>query len=79
MNLRRSNDGPLAILTLDHGELNLLTRSVIDSLDAEMRELAANPPRALLIRAEGRVVSSGVDVKMFQGRTPDAGEQLWNA
>jgi enoyl-CoA hydratase len=52
MNLRRSNDGPLAILTLDHGELNLLTRSVIDSLDAEMRELAANPPRALLIRAE---------------------------
>jgi enoyl-CoA hydratase len=77
MSFHRSDDGPLAILTLDHGELNLFDPIVIDSLDAETRELAANPPRGLLIRAEGRVVSGGVDVNMFQGLTPDAAEQLW--
>jgi enoyl-CoA hydratase len=77
MSFQRSHDGPLTILTLDHGELNLFDEVVIDSLDAETRELAANPPRGLLIRAEGRVVSAGVDVSMFQGLTPDAGERLW--
>jgi enoyl-CoA hydratase len=77
MSFHRSDDGPLAILTLDHGELNLFDRIVIDSLDAETRELAANPPRGLLIRAEGRVVSGGVDVNMFQGLTQDAAKQLW--
>jgi enoyl-CoA hydratase/carnithine racemase len=77
MSFHRSDDGPLAILTLDHGELNLFDQFVIDSLDAETRKLAANPPRALLIRAEGRVVSGGVDVSLFQALTPDTAEQLW--
>jgi enoyl-CoA hydratase len=77
MSFQRSHDGPLTILTLDHGELNLFDEVVIDSLDAETRELAENPPRGLLIRAEGRVVSGGVDVNMFQGLAPGAGEQLW--
>jgi len=77
MSFYRSDDGPMAVLTLDHGELNLFDQVVIDSLDAETRELAANPPRGLLIRAEGRVVSGGVDVNMFHGLTPDAAEQLW--
>ena len=77
MSFHRSEDGPLAILTLDHGELNLFDQIVIDSLDAETRELSANPPRGLLIRAEGRVVSGGVDVNMFQGLTPEGAAQLW--
>jgi enoyl-CoA hydratase len=77
MSFHRSDDGPLAILTLDHGELNLFDRIVIDSLDAETRELAANPPRGLLIRAEGRVVSAGVDVHMFQGLSPEVSAELW--
>jgi len=77
MSFHRSDDGPLAILTLDHGKLNLFDQIVIDSLDAETRELAANPPRGLLIRSKGQVVSGGVDVNMFHGLTPDAGGQLW--
>jgi enoyl-CoA hydratase len=77
MSFHRSDDGPLVILTLDHGELNLFDQTVIDSLDAQTRELAANPPRGLLIRAEGRVVSGGVDVRMFQGLSPEAAEKLW--
>jgi enoyl-CoA hydratase/carnithine racemase len=77
MSFERSDDGPLAILTLDHGDLNLFDQVVIDSLDAETRELSANPPRGLLIRAEGRVVSGGVDVHTFQGLTPEDAGQLW--
>jgi enoyl-CoA hydratase len=77
MTFHRSDDGPLAILTLDHGELNLFDGMVIDSLDAETRKLTTHPPRGLLIRAEGRVVSGGVDVHMFEGLSPDAGAELW--
>jgi enoyl-CoA hydratase len=77
MSFQRSDDGPLAILTLDHGELNLFDAAVIDSLDAQTRDLAAAPPRGLLIRAEGRVVSAGVDVHLFEGLDPKAAEQLW--
>ena len=36
-----------------------------------------DPPRGLLIRAEGRVVSGGVDVNLFQGLTPETGGRLW--
>ncbi len=79
MSFHRSDDGPLAILTLDHGELNLFDREVVDSLDAETEKLSVDPPRGLLIRAEGRVVSGGVDVNLFQGLTPETGGQLWRA
>ena len=77
MTFHRTDEGPLAILTLDHGELNLFDEIVIDSLDTETRTLAANPPRGLLIRAEGSVVSAGVDVHMFDGLSPQAGAELW--
>jgi enoyl-CoA hydratase/carnithine racemase len=77
MSFQRSDDGPLAILTLDHGELNLFDQEVVDSLDAQTRKLSAEPPRGLLIRAEGGVVSGGVDVHLFQGLTPETGAQLW--
>jgi hypothetical protein len=44
MSFHRSDDGPLAILTLDHGELNLFDGIVIDSLDNETRKLTAQSP-----------------------------------
>ena len=34
-------------------------------------------PRALLIRAEGKVWTGGVDVNMFQGLTPETGGAVW--
>jgi len=77
MSFQRTDDGPLAILTLDHGDLNLFDQVVVDSLDAETQRLAADPPRGLLIRAEGRVVSGGVDVNMFKGVSPEEGAWLW--
>jgi enoyl-CoA hydratase/carnithine racemase len=78
MSFRLDHDGPLAVLTLDHPPLNLFDREVIDSLIEHARTLAANPPRGLLIRAEGKVVSGGVDVNTFDGLTPETGGQLWH-
>jgi enoyl-CoA hydratase/carnithine racemase len=47
------------------------------SLTGSIAELAANPPRALLLRAEGKVNSAGVDVHLFQDLTADQGADLW--
>jgi enoyl-CoA hydratase/carnithine racemase len=67
----------LAVITLDSPPLNLFSRRLIEDLGAALRDLAAEPPRALLVRAEGRAVSGGVDVEVFSGLTPEAGRALW--
>lgn len=75
--VRLEQDGPLAVLTLDSPPLNLFDRAVMDGMRDAVRGLAAEPPRGLLIRAQGRVVSGGVDVNTFAGVTPDQGAELW--
>jgi len=67
----------LATLTFDHGPLNLFDQAMFDSLTANVAELVANPPRAVLLRAEGKVNSAGVDVHVFQGLTEQQGADLW--
>ncbi|MGE0067189.1 MAG: enoyl-CoA hydratase/isomerase family protein [Solirubrobacterales bacterium] len=74
--LEREESG-LAVLTLDSPPLNLVDQAMIDALQAAIAEVAARPPRALLIRAEGRAVSAGVDVNVFDGLTPETGSALW--
>jgi enoyl-CoA hydratase/carnithine racemase len=51
---------------------------MIDDFQAAVADLAAAPPRALLIRAEGRAVSGGVDVHVFDGLTSEQGSRLWD-
>jgi enoyl-CoA hydratase len=68
----------LVVITLDSPPLNLFDRRMIDDLGAALRAVAAEPPRALLIRAEGRAVSGGVDVDVFGGLTAETGRALWN-
>src|SRR5829696_6113518 len=74
--LEREESG-LAVITLDSPPLNLFDQRMIDDLRAAIAEVAAEPPRALLIRAEGRAVSGGVDVNVFAGLTPEQGSELW--
>ncbi|WP_446225939.1 enoyl-CoA hydratase/isomerase family protein [Nocardia sp. IBHARD005] len=66
-----------ATITIDHPPLNLFDRRLIASLIADIAAVSALPPRALLIRAQGKVVSGGVDVNIFDGRTVEEGAQLW--
>ncbi|HYJ23207.1 MAG TPA: enoyl-CoA hydratase/isomerase family protein [Solirubrobacterales bacterium] len=75
--LEREESG-LAVLTLDSPPLNLFDQRMIDDVRAAVADVAAAPPRALLIRAEGRAVSGGVDVHVFDGLTPEQGSRLWD-
>jgi len=70
-------NGPLATITIDSPPLNLFDAGLIADLDSAVEEVRAEPPRALLIRAEGRVVSGGVNVAEFEGLSPEQGSKLW--
>ncbi|WP_338766800.1 enoyl-CoA hydratase/isomerase family protein [Nocardia vulneris] len=76
---RQSTDGgaEVATLTLAHPPLNLFDQAMLDALIADIADLAANPPRAVLLRAEGKVVSGGVDVHVFDGLSNEQGAELW--
>jgi enoyl-CoA hydratase/carnithine racemase len=68
----------LAVLTIAAGPLNLYTAELHRELDAALDRLSADT-RALLIRAEGRIVSGGVDVSEFAlRRTPEAAKELFD-
>lgn len=71
-------DGGLAVLTLDSPPLNLFDRRMFDGLLAAIEEIETEPPRGLLIRAEGRAVSGGVNVAEFDGLTPERASALWD-
>lgn len=71
-------EGGLAVLTLDNPPLNLFDQAMIEGIQAAIADLAEMPPRALLIRAEGRAVSGGVDVHVFKDLDPGQGSRLWD-
>ncbi len=76
--VRLEHDGPLAVITLCHAPLNLFDGPMNTSLQAAFDAVAEQRPRGLLIRAEGRAVSGGVDVgQVFQGVDAAAGAALW--
>jgi enoyl-CoA hydratase/carnithine racemase len=71
-------EGGLAVLTFASPPLNLFDQRMIDGFQAAVADVDAEPPRALLIRAEGRAVSGGVDVHVFDGLTPERAGELWD-
>ncbi|MEV6069504.1 enoyl-CoA hydratase/isomerase family protein [Nocardia sp. NPDC052001] len=66
-----------AIITIAHPPLNLFDQALLDSLADDIGELATDTPRAVLLRAEGKLVSGGVDVHVFDGLSMAEGAQLW--
>jgi len=69
----------LAVLTIDAPPLNLYTAALHDRLIEAVAEVEEDAPRALLIRAEGKVVSGGVDVSLFAAQTgPVEAKVLFN-
>src|ERR1700755_741919 len=75
--VRLERDGALAIITLDKPPLNLFDRPLLDALRVAVDDVAADPPRGLLVRAEGRAVSGGVDVHLFDGLSVEEAAALW--
>lgn len=66
--VRLERDGGLAVLTVDAPPLNLYTAELQQRFSDVIGLLEAEPARALLIRAEGKIVSGGVDVSLFDAQ-----------
>jgi enoyl-CoA hydratase/carnithine racemase len=87
--IRTERDGDVAVVVLDNPPLNLFTAAVMNGLENVAAELQAmtdpsNPrrARAVLVEARGKVVSAGVDVRLFrdiaEGPEPARrGADLW--
>ena len=75
--VRLEFDGPLAVITLDSPPLNLFDRAMGDALADGFTEVKESDARGLLLRAEGRAVSAGVDVKLFATLDVESGTDLW--
>jgi enoyl-CoA hydratase/carnithine racemase len=72
------HEGPLAVVTLDAPPLNLFDADLVAALRSAIASVAASSEvRGLLIRAEGRAVSAGVDVNVFAPLDAASGAALW--
>ncbi len=63
-------------LVLDAPPLNLFGPAMFDDLEAAIAEVQDDLPRALIFRAEGDVVSAGVDVHVFEGLGSEGADEL---
>jgi enoyl-CoA hydratase/carnithine racemase len=70
--VRLERDGPVASMVLSNPPLNLFTDTTFDEMVACVEEVESSDARALVWRAEGEIMSGGVDVANFQ-RVVDAG------
>ena len=78
MSVRTERDGDLVRVTLDAPPLNLFDDSVFAGYERALDEIEADPPRAVLFDAAGKVVSAGVDVKVFDAiSSAEEGGRLW--
>ena len=78
MSVRTQRDGDLVRVTLDAPPLNLFDESVFAGYERALDEIEADPPRAVLLDAAGKVVSAGVDVKVFDAiSSAEEGGRLW--
>jgi enoyl-CoA hydratase/carnithine racemase len=68
--VRVEREGGLATVTFDSPPVNLYDEAMGEGLADAVSELERSSPRAVLFRAEGRLVSGGVDVKLFAAQ-PD--------
>lgn len=77
--VRLDQDGPLTVLSIESPPLNLFDQELIGELSDVIDALVSEPPRGLLIRADGRVVSGGVDVHVFDGLSTEQAAKMWTS
>jgi enoyl-CoA hydratase/carnithine racemase len=74
--VRLEREGELAVVTFNHPPFNLWERELADSLAEVLTDLESDPARAVLFRAEGKVVSGGVNVEEFAAAGDPAGARV---
>ena len=75
--VKLERDGDVGILSLDSPPLNLFDDRVINDLTALLEEAEGEMLRALVVRAEGKVFTGGVDVHVFDDKTPEQAAALF--
>ena len=71
---RLERDGDLGVLVIDNQPLNLFDGEMVRDILAALDE--TDGCRALLVRAEGKYFTGGVDVKVFKGLSESDATQL---
>jgi enoyl-CoA hydratase/carnithine racemase len=74
--VRVERDGPLATIVIDHPPLNLFGEPLVTALIAAIDDVEGSDARALMLRAEGKVFTGGVDVHNFDGLDEGRGGDL---
>jgi enoyl-CoA hydratase/carnithine racemase len=75
--VRYERDGDIGQVVLADPPLNLFGAELIDDLVAAIEQAEGDTIRALVIRAEGKVFTGGVDVEVFAGLTHEQGAALF--
>jgi enoyl-CoA hydratase len=75
--VRYEREGDVGLVVLDDPPLNLFGAELIDDLVAAIEAVERDTPRALVIRAKGKVFTGGVDVQVFAGKTHEDGAKLF--
>ncbi len=69
--------GDLGVVLIEDPPLNLFGDELITDLRAALDEAAGESIRALLIRADGKYFTGGVDVHVFEDKSPEEAAELF--
>jgi enoyl-CoA hydratase/carnithine racemase len=75
--VRFERDGDVGVVVVHSPPLNLWTPELQAELEAALERAESEPVRALLLRAEGRAFTGGVDVHHFQDKTPEQADKIF--
>src|SRR3954449_9946402 len=75
--VRYEREGDVGLVVMDDPPLNLFGDELTNDLIAAIEVAEGDLPRALVVRAEGRVFTGGVDVQVFAGKTHEEGAELF--
>lgn len=70
-------EGDIGLIVLDHAPLNLFDADLMNDLIARLEDAEGEGLRALVVRAEGDVFTGGVDVHVFDDKTPEQAAALF--
>ena len=75
--VRFERDGDVGVAVVESPLLNLWTPELQADLEAALDRAESDGVRALLLRAEGRAFTGGVDVHHFQGKTREQADEIF--
>ncbi len=76
--VRYDRDGDVGLITLDEPPLNLFGLDLTNELIAALEEAEGDMIRALVVRADGKVFTGGVDVHVFADKTPEQAQMFFD-